>query len=309
MGISVIPLGITLSGFESSRSSVAGRTGKDCETEGILVRVQVLDNISWPASGVFWHDLPTRGLVSCVGQPQCKAGVCLLTGDVLHPGSRSWKGIAAPSRRDAVQGICWHASRGGEVRGLPPAARLGPAAPAALRTALAGLGLQLKTSLWQHTWTGLHCVRQESCPVETRKFAYVPPGASCVLFCPNFLVNSSPHILSVSLPLLLPAFPVRFSMRAFLVLPHRSRSSHFVAVLRMCSSDHLLASGVSSPFPGIHFLQPLGSHWWVGECWKAFGELGWQSQACGSQQDLKRSSSISVRWYLLLNVPPRKGDD
>lgn len=53
MGISVILLRITLCGFESSRSSIAGITGKDCETKGILVCVQLLDNISWSASSMF----------------------------------------------------------------------------------------------------------------------------------------------------------------------------------------------------------------------------------------------------------------
>lgn len=94
-----------------------------------------------------------------------------------------------------------------EVRGLSLGAHLGGTALAAVITTLSLAGESSLKYLFDCTFgrDPTH-VRKDSCLVETRKFAYVPDGAFCVLFCPDFPVKSSRYGLTIFLPLLLPAF-------------------------------------------------------------------------------------------------------
>ena len=107
-----------------------------------------------------------------------------------------------------------------EVRGLSLGAHLGSAAPAAIITTLLLAGESSLKYLCDCTF-GRDCtrVRKDSYLVETRKFAHVPCGAFCVLFCPDFPVKSSQYSLSIFLPLLNSFFVVCFSMCSFLSFP------------------------------------------------------------------------------------------
>lgn len=93
-----------------------------------------------------------------------------------------------------------------EVRGLSLGAHLGRAALAAIITLLLAWESSLKYLCDCTFGWGCTRVRKDSYLAETRKFAHVPCGAFCVLFCPDFPVKSSQYSLSVFLPLLLPGF-------------------------------------------------------------------------------------------------------